>query len=315
MVAHSRGLSGVALSDSFLNALMQGGKMKLEQTRLAAVNQFHLLFVLVATAIIAIMPGVAAENVPPGPPPLGGSVAIQTVDDADAGWIWSGMDGYSDPDLHGTTGHAGGPGTYGAYTFTGTGVEIYGQSGAAVEVNGRVHKLGSVKVSLDGKTSSEATEKSTGTVYNYLLVKIEGLTQGTHVIQIEPDSGWCVVDFVLVHGSTSTGGRDPLSSAKKVDKPLIPDGYYRLIPQSAPDKYLEVADAACQDGSNIQIHSADPNRHQDRHNIPLGGERYRISPAAAPEEAISVPNLTPELDDPQVIIWTYTGDIRQEMAF
>src|SRR5580704_15908284 len=60
------------------------------------------------------------------------------VDDADGAWTWSGMVPYSDTGLSHGTGHAGGPGAYGIYTFNGTGVDVYAMRATTVDVDGHV---------------------------------------------------------------------------------------------------------------------------------------------------------------------------------
>jgi len=286
--------------------------MKVSQTWVEQANIRQRL-VLAIIAFFASISLAAAEQVPSSTTPAKPSTgsATQTVDDADPGWIWNGMEDEADPDMYGATAHAGGSGSYGAYTFSGVGVDIYGLSAPATEINGKIHKLGTVKISIDGKPSSDVVEKGSTTSYGFLIARIVGLPDGNHVLQIAPDSGWGVVDYIVVHKTISAA--DMAAMQEAANKPLISAGYYRIIPQSAPNEYLEVSDASCPDGANVQIYKANPDHQQIWHVVPLGGDRYRLSPQNAPNEAISVPNITPELDDPQVVIWNYTGDPRQQM--
>ena len=62
------------------------------------------------------------------------------IDDSAPGWVWSGMTEYDDPGLYGGHAHAGGPGGYGSFTFTGTGVDIVGVAAPEVQMDGRVHQ-------------------------------------------------------------------------------------------------------------------------------------------------------------------------------
>src|SRR4051812_21070953 len=71
------------------------------------------------------------------------------VDDAAPGWIWSGMDSFEDPMLKGGSGHSGGPGSYGAYTFKGSYVAVYSMRAPNVEFAGRRHKVGRLRISID----------------------------------------------------------------------------------------------------------------------------------------------------------------------
>lgn len=259
--------------------------------------------------ILFLQLAAAADRVgaPSDPQPTQPTQGDQTVDDADAGWIWSGMESYSDPALHGATGHAGGPGSYGAYTFHGVSVDVYGFSGPALVIDGRAHKTGNMKISIDDKEVATTSEKGGDNAYEVVLAHVSGLTDGNHVLQVAPDAGWGVVDYIVVHGSTS--GAVPLAAAK----PLIPDGYYQLVPRNAPDKCLDVTDPACPDGAGLQIYEPAEGHTEVWHIVPLGNERYRISPKSAPSEAISIAELTDALNDPQLVLWHYTGDPRQQI--
>jgi len=135
----------------------------------------------------------AVSSVPTSP------AGITIVDDSAPGWVWNDMLAYSDPTFRGGGGHAGGPGADGTYTFHGTSVEIFGLAGPSLDMKGRLHKLGRVKITLDGealdsvpdapKTASPTVEK---------LVELSGLTEGDHVLQVEPESGWIAIDYLKV---------------------------------------------------------------------------------------------------------------------
>jgi len=151
------------------------------------------------------------------PTPVGD--ASKLIDDSDPGWSWSGMVRCDDPGLTGGTGHAGGPGSYGVYSFTGSSVEVYVFRGSDVTVGDRVHKVGRLKVSIDGVSNGAISLARPSTGYNYCAFSQSGLTQGHHELRVEPDAGWVVVDYIRVttDGMSSTGvNKNPTDGPSEV---------------------------------------------------------------------------------------------------
>lgn len=157
---------------------------------------------VVSAAIIAInlllfVSAVFADNVVSAP--AGGIVPSNgIVDDADSGWTWSAMTPYSDPGLSGGSGRAGGAGGYGVYTFNGTGVDVYAMRATTIDVDGRVHRVGKLKVSIDGHEKADVSLVTPEKDFNFNAYSISGLTPKIHVLQVEPDDGWAVVDYIHV---------------------------------------------------------------------------------------------------------------------
>jgi len=125
------------------------------------------------------------------------------VDDADSGWTWNQMTSLEDIGLAKGSGHAGGPGSYGVYTFSGTGVDIYVMRGSSVSVDGHVHRIGKLKISIDGHEKADVSLTATATDYNVSAFNVTGLPSKLHVLQIEPESGWAVVDYIRVSADGS----------------------------------------------------------------------------------------------------------------
>lgn len=121
-----------------------------------------------------------------------------TIDGFAAGWMWSGMGEVDDSALAGGRAHGGGPGGYGSYTFTGTGVEVWGIAGSTAMVDGQERHLGSLKISIDGKRETTTTARRGSTVYHALLGRVLGLAPGIHVLEVSPEDGWAVVDGIKV---------------------------------------------------------------------------------------------------------------------
>lgn len=123
-------------------------------------------------------------------------VASPAPGDAVANWTWSGMVDYADPDLSTGHGHAGGPGSYAAYTFSGTGIDVYAEKCATVVVDQRAHKTGRVKISIDGKERDTVDLAAAEKDPHYKVAGITGLADGNHVLELEPVGGWIVIDSV-----------------------------------------------------------------------------------------------------------------------
>lgn len=154
----------------------------------------------VCIAFIAVLcaatPGFAAAS------PQG-----SVIDDADPGWTWSGMSPYSNPGLVKSTGHAGGPGGYGVYTFFGTGVEVVVMRSPSIEVDGQFHRCGKLKISIDGHLKTEAA--ASGNVeFNDIVYSAAGLAPKNHVLQLEPEDGWAVIDCIKVINDPSAPSAD-----------------------------------------------------------------------------------------------------------
>jgi len=132
------------------------------------------------------------------PSQIAGDYRPGPVDDSQEGWIFSGMVEVDDDGCKGGMEHAGGPSTYAAYTFNGAGVDIYATTGPSIEAGGRTHKLGRMKISIDGKPDGEYSLSQTSVTYQSKVYSVTGLTRGNHVLQLESGGGWIDVDFIQV---------------------------------------------------------------------------------------------------------------------
>src|SRR5580704_11828638 len=84
------------------------------------------------------------------------TAAPVVIDTTHSGWIWSGMSEYDDPAIASGKGRAGGPDSYAAYTISGTSVSIAMMQAPSISVDGRSHRMGKVKISIDGSTKAVA---------------------------------------------------------------------------------------------------------------------------------------------------------------
>ena len=147
------------------------------------------------------------------------------------------MDSVEDSSFQGGSSHAGGPGSYGAYTFSGTGVDVFAKSGPSIDVDGRRHKIGSLKVSIDGNVKADPRLYRTDGSDDINAFTITGLPPGNHVLQLEPDGGWVAIDYIAIHGGTAAATADPAStdpssstSSGKPDDPSSSSGSKSKIP-------------------------------------------------------------------------------------
>lgn len=118
--------------------------------------------------------------------------------DTIAGWTWSGMTPYGVSAGADDAPHVGGPGSYGVYTFHGNGIQVYGMKCADVTVDGKSHKVGRVKISIDGKEQSTINLAATSANPNAKIIGISTLTDGNHVLQVDPVDGWVVINSAKV---------------------------------------------------------------------------------------------------------------------
>jgi len=118
------------------------------------------------------------------------------IDDSAAGWVWRDAVEVDDSGLYGGSAHAGRSGCYAAFTFQGTSLEVYCMEGPYVEVDGSKHKLGHIKVSVDGAEQGEFSLQASQMEDNDCVFKATGLSGGNHVLELRADAGWIVVDYL-----------------------------------------------------------------------------------------------------------------------
>jgi hypothetical protein len=152
---------------------------------------------------------------------LNAGASTGIIDDTAPGWVWNGMTEYDDPGLYGGQAHAGGPGGYGSFTFTGTGVEVVGVASPTIQVDGHVHRTGSLKISIDGKEQNTASTRRPSTEYNFSVGQITGLTRGIHVLEVAPEDGWAMVDYIRVIDPSGTVGADGTAPQAEPAKPAV----------------------------------------------------------------------------------------------
>ena len=274
---------------------------------------------LSGTAILVLACGgtpAHCENVPTGPPaaastsaipsaPLPGGSSDGMVDDSADGWIWSGMVEIDDSQFRGGSAHAGGPGTYAAYTFRGVGVDVYAAVGPCLTVDARAHKTGRANVSIDGNVVATTDVHGVSTSFDNRVQQITGLSDRVHVLQIDPQAGWFDVDYVVVHSarstststSTSTGAASKPGSVTTDGKdagkpatlaPSVQNGMYYLSPRCANQQTLQV-DVDTRPGDVTGLKLMPPTSQLSTWVVmPLGGDLYRFAPAGDLSQALTL---------------------------
>ena len=243
-------------------------------------------------AVLALAHAGMTENVGASAPDVQTAVTSPSgmIDDTAAGWIWHGMVGYEDPSLRGGTAHAGGPGSYGAYTFRGGSVVIAGYAGDSVKVDGRLHKMGRAKISIDGKAAGSINLTRADGDGDVVLYTLHGLSDSLHVLQIEPEGGWAVVDYIDV----TTADASPGGSGDEVDVPkgdiksIIPAGSYYLVCRKDARQCLALSSNDIVDGTQANIYHLAAGVMETWTVKPLGGERYRLAPASTPGKCLAL---------------------------
>jgi iron(II)-dependent oxidoreductase len=142
----------------------------------------------------------ALDSTLPAPKPVANGTV---VDDAAPDWRFNGWVAETDVDAYqgGDHGGTGASGQWGEYTFTGTGVDVYGWRGP----NGGVLRVLIDSVPYGGPISQQR-ESAT---YNELLARIGGLTNGAHTVRIATDPSTAAtavtrVDYLRIYSANET---------------------------------------------------------------------------------------------------------------
>ena len=162
----------------------------------------ELVACLVLTIGVFMRPAVSAQIIEPVRSPTA-TLSSTLIDDKDDGRIWNQMAEYEDPQLQGGTGRAGGPGSYGAYTFHGRGVDVICMTSPGLRIDNRVHRTGHARFSLDGKPVDTENTYSREADYGIALFHATNLADGNHVLEVEPEDGWIVVDAIRIYQSST----------------------------------------------------------------------------------------------------------------
>jgi len=128
------------------------------------------------------------------------------------GWTWSGMVDYPNQLIANGAGHAGGPGSFGALTFQGASVDVYCVKGPTVTVDQRAHRTGKVKITLDGQEKDTVLLSDRDTNFGVKVYSASSLSDGIHVLQVEPVGGWAIVDHVDVHAKPAPASAEARAS-------------------------------------------------------------------------------------------------------
>lgn len=143
-----------------------------------------------------------ADNMPVSVDPATGQRT--SVDDNASGWVWSGMTIHGDPNCYGGSAHAGGPGSFGTYTFYGTGVTVYVTRGPIIIQGDIAHKTGELRVSIDGEVKGEVSLSNSSTESRFAAFTEQGMPAKNHVITLGAVAGWVDIDYLDVFTDPDT---------------------------------------------------------------------------------------------------------------
>jgi len=206
---------------------------------------FAIVIALIANQLSALSTAASASN-------------TTTIDDGVPGWVWAGMSEYDDSRLVGGTAHAGGPGTSGDYTFQGDSVRVLVMRGTVITVDGARHRLGKLRVSIDGNVKDTVDTSAIDDEYQTSVFSAAGLGPGNHVLTLESVGGWTVIDAIEVGGVESTAAPviavDPSSVDLPGQKPVLSDPLNDFTMVTRRSQGWDL------DKTNVQFVGNDPSR-------------------------------------------------------
>ena len=269
-------------------------------------NCIQPLVMLSLMTAIGIPHALAVNDLIPSATPI----IRHNVDDTADGWVWSGMTECADTQLLGGTGHAGMAGTSGAFTFVGTGVQVYCVAAPSIKVGGRIRKMGRIKVSIDGVEKGSANLAQAEIEYSRKAVEVSGLPAKNHVVEIVAEGGAAVVDYITVLDSTAA--RTDRADASSAKNAAISEGDYRLFSTAAASKCIDVEGIKQSDGTQAMLYQLNRGPNQTWHIVPLTSDTYRLSPWNSPSSALTVLGSGYNKNGvPITGIWTFAGTSNQ----
>jgi hypothetical protein len=139
-----------------------------------------------------------------------------TIDDKSPAWIWDHMYTCDTLDSSTCSSHAGGDGCSGTYIFSGTGVTLYGPGSRTIQVNNAVHRVGKIKISIDGVSEGEFPEYVPGQSSKTPVFTFHNLQSGNHSLIVEPVDSWIAVSSLTIDNSAPTASTEaPADSITK----------------------------------------------------------------------------------------------------
>jgi hypothetical protein len=199
------------------------------------------------------------------------------TDDSDPAWLWSGMAPIKNDAFRGGSAHGGGPGTYGAYVFQGTGVRIIGYSGMSIAVDGHAESIGKAKITVDGQDVATTTLTEETADYAASIYTVRGLKMGSHVVKITASAGWVVVDSLIADGKAESDASDHAGGRS-----------YYLSPRSAPQKVLETWPGLLGAGTIVDVAAYVPGHGNGWWLDKVGDGLYHISPIGHRDLALAI---------------------------
>jgi hypothetical protein len=247
-------------------------------------------------AIIAVLSFVYIDRIVDAQSLSTGSAPATVVDDKAPGWMWDHMLSCdaSGPPL--VSAHAGGPGSSATYIFSGTGITISGISGSTVSVCNTIHRVGKVRVTLDGSVVGQFADAST-------IVSAHNLADQNHSLIIEPVEAWAAVSGLSVeHAAVATNTSAAVTSSGA--DALTTPGVYKIVPRVAPDYCIDLYERYTENGSKFVIYTSNNQKNQQFSPTHVGTGKYVFSSLQITTSALSVlPDPTTGM--PYIGVWQY----------
>lgn len=236
----------------------------------------------------------------------------ETIDDKAPGWTWKGMIELDDDNMFKGSGHVGGPGTYADYTFSGTGVQVYGLAAPTIVVDSHSHSMGSASAWIDGKLAGTNSVNNKDTLYRFIVFKVDGFPEGSHILHLEPVGGWIDIDYIK---TLHTPPPPPETQTAQGGQGANLGPVYRLIPHNGEKFCLGAGGDGSLNGATLMLNLPRQSTRQMWHLKPIGNNQYSINPVDDPSEAVWIvpPSPAPENATTQALLAPFTNRPNQEL--
>jgi len=249
------------------------------------------LIALIAVLALFFVDRTATAQTPP-------SATTTAIDDKAPGWMWDHMMGCDASGPPSVSAHAGGPGSSATYIFSGTGVTISGISGSTVSVGNAIHRVGKIRVTLDGSVRGQFADAST-------IFSVRNLADQNHSLILEPVDAWGAVSGLSIDHTAASAS--PLAAGSDT---LTTPGVYKIVPRTAPDYCVDLYERTTVNGSKFVVYGSNNQLNQQFNVTHVGPGKYVFESLQIPTSSLSV------LPDPTTGvsyagIWQYTRNAGQ----
>jgi len=250
------------------------------------------LIALIAVLSVVTVDRIATAQTTPSAP-------TAAIDDKAPGWMWDHMMSCDASGPPSVSAHAGGPGSSATYIFSGTGVTVSGISGSTVSVSNAIHRVGKIRVTLDGSVKGQFADAST-------IFSARNLADQNHSLILEPVDAWGAVSGLSIAHTAASAGSLAVSGSDKLTTP----GIYKIVPRTASDYCIDLYERTTVNGSKFVVYTSNNQLNQQFNVTHVGPGKYVFASLQIPTSTLSV------LPDPTtgvsyVGVWQYTRNAGQ----